>query len=71
MKKKIKLDKFKVKSFVTDSEGLNAHTVKGGNFSQGDPCTTNEPEFCNWTFNPWCVSRGRCNTWEAFCTAPF
>jgi len=55
MSNKIKLDVFKVKSFVTESEPVDSQTIKGGVFSQGPPCTTNEPEFCNWTYNHlWC-----------------
>ncbi|MGB3464974.1 MAG: pinensin family lanthipeptide [Cyclobacteriaceae bacterium] len=69
MSKKIKLDQLKVKSFVTKTEPVNAETIKGGYISFGDPCTTNEPEFCNWTRNRWCYSNG-CNTWEALCTVP-
>ena len=70
MSKKIKLDKFKVKSFITESESVNSQTIKGGRFSQGDPCTTNEPEFCNWTYNAWCYSGRGCDSYGAFCTAP-
>ncbi|MGB3463981.1 MAG: pinensin family lanthipeptide [Cyclobacteriaceae bacterium] len=70
MKRKIKLDAFKVESFVTESDALNTQTVKGGGFSQGDPCTTNEPEFCNWTYNAWCYSGNGCNTRDLWCTAP-
>ena len=66
MKKKLSLDSLEVKSFVTKTEGT-ANTVKGGaTFACSD-----EPEFCNFTYNRWCVSNGRCDTYEAFCTQPY
>jgi|GEM_PF-2932956 len=68
--KKLNLKELTVKSFVTDLENEKEQTVKGGGFSNGSICNTVEPEFCNWTYNAWCVSNGHCNTYEAFCTAP-
>jgi hypothetical protein len=67
--KKLNLGDLKVKSFVTEIQDETSETAKGG-FSAGQICNTNEPEFCNWTYNAWCVSNGRCETYEAFCTAP-
>ncbi len=69
MKKKMDLSQLKVKSFVTGGEEKN-DTVKGGT---GGTSTLNsvEPEFCNWTYNAWCVSNGQCQTWELWCTAPY
>ena len=70
-KKKIALRNIKVTSFVTEMKEEKVNTVKGGRFSDGPICDSREPEFCNWTYNAWCVSRGRCDTYEAFCTAPY
>ena len=70
MKKTLRLDQLKVSSFVTDNKELTAETIKGGT---GGTSTLNsvEPEFCNWTYNRWCVSNGQCKTYELWCTAPY
>jgi hypothetical protein len=67
--KKLNLEDLKVKSFVTEIQDEMSETAKGG-FSDGTPCNTQEPEFCNWTYNAWCYSGGTCDTGGAFCTAP-
>jgi len=78
MKKKIKLNSIKVTSFVTEIENENnKETVKGGRIrsnptcQSGVFCDTQDFELCNFTCNAFCVSRGRCDTFGAFCTAPF
>jgi hypothetical protein len=56
--KNLSLNKNAVSSLTHDE-------IKGGAFSDGPPCTTQEPEFCNWTYNNWCY-----NTGFLWCTAP-
>ncbi|QHI34877.1 hypothetical protein IMCC3317_02220 [Kordia antarctica] len=45
--KTLKLNKDSVSSLANE-------VVKGGAFSDGPMCQTQEPEFCNWTYNNWC-----------------
>ncbi|MGB3181124.1 MAG: pinensin family lanthipeptide [Cyclobacteriaceae bacterium] len=72
MKKKLNLSDLEVKSFVTKTEE-KTQTVVGGEFGPGSGANicSAEPEFCNWTYNRWCVSNGQCDTYGAFCTAPY
>ncbi|MFA0964443.1 pinensin family lanthipeptide [Roseivirga sp. BDSF3-8] len=65
MKKKLSLDSLEVKSFVTKPEG-SIQTIKGG---ETFACSE-EPEFCNFTYNRWCYSGGQCDTYEPLCTQP-
>jgi len=71
MSKKLNLNQLKVSSFVTDSKNQDNETVKGGTGGGTSTLNSVEPEFCNWTYNRWCVSNGTCNTYELWCTAPY
>jgi hypothetical protein len=57
--KTLKLNKDSVSSLTNEE-------VKGGAFSDGLICNSQEPEFCNWTYNNWCYNTG--SPW--ICTAP-
>lgn len=70
MKKKLNLSDLEVKSFVTKADTAT-NAVGGIKYTSGANICSVEPEFCNWTANRWCVSNGNCDTFEAFCTAPY
>ncbi|MFA0963641.1 pinensin family lanthipeptide [Roseivirga sp. BDSF3-8] len=71
MKKKLNLESLEVKSFVTKTEETTKTAVGGFDYGTGNQICSVEPEFCNWTYNRWCVSNGQCDTYGAFCTAPY
>ncbi|WP_298419348.1 hypothetical protein [uncultured Kordia sp.] len=64
------MKKKNLKNLSLNKKSVSALTnedVKGGNFSYGSPiCNTQEPEFCNWTYNRWCYNTGS----PGICTAP-
>lgn len=66
MKKKLSLSGLQVKSFKTNLDKASGGHCPPLNTS---PVASQEPEFCDYTCNAWCASRGRTDCYR--CTTPY